>query len=176
MFRTQKDVEHVIYRSKYLLLLGYLAMAIVLASFLLNMTWDALQLAWNMHGTEVSARTIGILEVLDNIMIANVVYLIIRGSYMVYVRDSDQPHSSRPQAFNHLTPGGLKERMAASLVGVSSVHLLQVLINVGNEASGYVSWHDIGIKVGIHMMLIIGLVVFYVINRGEEAEELEADA
>lgn len=167
-------VERVIFNARYALAVGYIGMTLVLAAFLARMFWDSAQLARHMLSADTSVLTIGILEILDDIMIANVVYLIISGSYLVYVKDRiEDPifrsREDRPSALRHITPTGLKEKMAASLVGVSSVHLLQVLILTGTPGV-HTSWHDVGVKVGIHAMLIVGLLVFARINRSETEE------
>lgn len=163
-----------------LLVLSYLGIIAALVAFIGYSLYHSLLFCADIwHGDEASA-TIGLLSGLDGIMIANGVYLIAAGSYIVYVKDRLEDstftsHSQRPQALRHLSPGTLKEKMAASLIGVSSVNLLQILINVGvGVGHEHIDWITFTVKVGIHIVLLAGLVIFARVNQQEEQEHAAA--
>jgi uncharacterized protein (TIGR00645 family) len=105
------------------------------------------------------------LNLLDISMVANLVWLVSAGNHFVYIDDKYPATSGkrRPRALSHVSAGLLKEKMASSLVGVSSVHLLKVFLDISNAETA-VNWQNVGALLGIHTMLIVGLVVFAYVN------------
>ena len=94
-----------------------------------------------------------ILEIVDIVMIANLVKMIITGSYTSFV---DKTHGNVCESSSS---GMLKVKMGTSLIGVSSIHLLQTFIN----ASG-TDWEDIKKQLLIHSIFIVGALVLSVID------------
>jgi uncharacterized protein (TIGR00645 family) len=169
-------IEKIVFDLRYALVLAYLGVGALVVVFAARSAWMSLELIPKVWHSTAEQNTIGILSGLDAIMVANVAYLIIAGSYLVYVKDPlhdrvFETREMRPQALRRLSPGNLKEKMAASLVGVSSVNLIQVLINAGT-AHGGVNWHVVGIKLAIHGALLIGVLVFSFANRAEDVAEV----
>jgi uncharacterized protein (TIGR00645 family) len=165
------------------LVLSYVGVILTLAAYVVYSIYHSFLYAFVdlWHGDEEQA-VVGLLSGLDGIMIANGVYLIAAGSYIVYVKDklADVTFTSqrqRPQALRHLSPGALKEKMAASLIGVSSVNLLQILINVGTGVHhDDIDWLTLTAKTGIHLILIVGLLAFARTNKMEEDSKNQAAA
>lgn len=168
-------VEQIIFDTRYLLVVPYIGLVALLVSFVALSVRQCISGSIGMWRGNEATATIVMLSGLDNVMIANVVFLILAGSYVVYVKDRLNDHTfrkpeDRPPALRHLSPGTLKEKMAASLIGVSSVNLLAVLINVGiGPGHELVDWKTFTIKVGIHLVLLVGLVVFAQVNKHETA-------
>ena len=92
------------------------------------------------------------LEAVDIVMIANLVKMIIVGSYTSFV---DKTHEEG----EHTSSGALKVKMASSILGVSSVHLLQTFIN-----SEHVSMETIYKQLMIHGIFIVGTIVLATVD------------
>jgi uncharacterized protein (TIGR00645 family) len=108
-------------------------------------------------------HTLVVLQLLDIMMIANLIWLISAGSYYVFINNGSNgdARKKRPQCLHHISSGILKEKMAGSLIGVSSVHMLQVFLHLQTEQVG---WSKIGQMLTIHMAFIVGLLAFAYIN------------
>lgn len=100
------------------------------------------------------AMLMAILELVDITMIANLIKMIIVGSYTSFVNKSTRADSE------HLSSGMLKVKMATSLVGVSSIHLLQAFINNAN-----VSFNVIAKLLAIHMTFLVGALILAIIDH-----------
>lgn len=171
-------VEHLIFNTRLVLVAFYVCAALALVKFVFDSCKDALSTALHFSNTAPLENVISILTVLDDVMVANVIYLIIAGSYLVYVKpkffdDVVSRHEKRPQALQHLSPGTLKEKMAAALIGVSSVNLLSIMMKAGSDVSGghEISWKILAVKVSIHLVLIIGFFAFWRANKAEDDAE-----
>jgi len=170
--------QHFLFRIPVLgLCIIYVATAIALVFFVTSSIGEAITAfaPWSHHR---EPPTISILALLDNGMVANVVYLITAGSYLVYVKDTlhDSVFLSkamRPLALRHVTPGSLKEKMASSLVGVSSVYIATLLIS---DSVTDMPMNVFVKKLTIHVVLIVGFLAFALINRIDDKRESHEEA
>jgi uncharacterized protein (TIGR00645 family) len=174
-YKIYDRVEMVIFDLRYMLLVVYIGTGLALCAFVFRSFSESVSLILHMGSDDGSQIIVGILERVDELMVANVGYLIVAGSYLVYIRSklhdlSFEEHEDRPPALRHLSSGNLKEKMAASLMSVSAINLLKVLIEAGTSR-GEITWKDFVIKVGIHLLLIVGFWAFGYANRADEASE-----
>lgn len=77
----------------------------------------------------------GVLELIDFVMVANLITMVAIGGYATFVSKLDiGHHDDRPEWLDHIDPGSIKVKLAGSLIGISSIHLLQSFINIGDPA------------------------------------------
>ncbi len=110
---------------------------------------------------DLTRHTLQALELLDIMMIVNLIWLISAGTYYVFV-DNNYPNVSgkrRPQCLVHVSAGILKEKMAGSLIGVSSVYLLKIFLEI-YTSSEKVDWAKIGVLLAVYAAFIIGFLAF----------------
>ena len=110
----KKMIETVIFSSKWLLIPFYLKLFLTLGKLMYH---------FFSEGTLSNEDLMSTLEDVDIVMIANLVKMIITGSYNSFV---DKTHSEDAEK---VSSGVLKVKMATSIMGVSSIHLLQTFIN-----------------------------------------------
>jgi uncharacterized protein (TIGR00645 family) len=132
----KKFIETIIFSSKWLLIPFYLYLFWTLIYLMIHFVPDG-------HiGSETLMAT---LEAVDVVMIANLVKMIITGSYNSFV---DKNHE---EASEKVSSGLLKVKMSTSVMGVSSIHLLQSFIS-----AEYLDWDTIWKQVLIHGVFIVG--------------------
>jgi uncharacterized protein (TIGR00645 family) len=111
------------------------------------------------------------LSLLDKMMIASAVSLIAGGSSLVYVKQSVTSRvfrrpSERPQAFQMLSPGTLKAKMAGSLAGISAVLILkQVVETMEADEITASAIAKVSIAVGVHLALLLSYFVFSAVEK-----------
>jgi uncharacterized protein (TIGR00645 family) len=93
------------------------------------------------------------LEAVDIVMIANLVKMIITGSYNSFV---DKSHGIDGE---QVSSGLLKVKMSTSIIGVSSIHLLQTFINSENILN-----ETIYKQLIVHGAFIVGALVLSYID------------
>ncbi|HYM36879.1 MAG TPA: TIGR00645 family protein, partial [Nitrospiraceae bacterium] len=90
-----------------------------------------------MHNVRELTETIfmlSILSLIDITMVANLLTMVVIGGYATFVSKLDlDTHKDRPEWLSHVDPGTIKVKLAASLIGISSIHLLKAFVNVANE-------------------------------------------
>lgn len=93
---------------------------------------------------------LGILGLIDVTMVANLLTMVVIGGYATFVSKLDlEEHPDRPDWLTHIDPGTIKIKLAASLIGISSIHLLKSFVDIANEDPEHIKW-----KIFIHMTFL----------------------
>jgi len=93
---------------------------------------------------------LGILGLIDVTMVANLLTMVIIGGYATFVSKLDlEDHADRPDWLTHIDPGTIKIKLAASLIGISSIHLLKSFVDIENENTEHIKW-----KIFIHLTFL----------------------
>lgn len=110
--------------------------------------WKFLTELWHMiHDIGELTETVfmlGILTLVDITMVANLLTMVVIGGYATFVSKlSLESHPDRPDWLSHVDPGTIKVKLAASLIGISSIHLLKAFVNVANVSAEHIQWQII---------------------------------
>ena len=74
-----------------------------------------------------------VLALIDVVMISNLLIMVIIGGYETFVsRLNLEGHRDQPEWLSHVNASVLKVKLALSIIGISSIHLLKTFINAGN--------------------------------------------
>lgn len=114
---------------------------------------------WEMvHDLQHSSETIfmlGILSLIDITMVANLLTMVVIGGYATFVSKLDlEGHRDKPDWLSHVDPGTIKVKLAASLIGISSIHLLKAFVNVANVSTEHIKW-----QIFIHMTFLASAIL-----------------
>jgi len=104
---------------------------------------------------------LGVLDLIDVVMIANLLIMVVMGGYETFVSHLQlDDHPDNPEWLDHLDAGAMKIKLALSLVGISSIHLLRTFIDPTKLSNFSVMWQVI-----IHLTLIISALAIAWTNR-----------
>ncbi|MDR4493451.1 MAG: TIGR00645 family protein [Nitrospirales bacterium] len=147
---VERSFEIVIFASRWIQapLYGGLIVAELLYAYkFLNELWHMI------HDLGESSETVfmlGILSLVDITMVANLLTMVVIGGYATFVSKLDlEDHPDRPDWLSHVDPGTIKIKLAASLIGISSIHLLKAFVNVSNTPPDHIQW-----QILIHMTFL----------------------
>lgn len=74
-----------------------------------------------------------VLALIDVVMISNLLIMVIVGGYETFVSRMDlDGHRDQPEWLSHVNASVLKVKLAMSIIGISSIHLLKTFINADN--------------------------------------------
>ena len=98
---------------------------------------------------------LGILSLIDITMVANLLTMVVIGGYATFVSKLDlETHRDKPEWLSHVDPGTIKVKLAASLIGISSIHLLKAFVNVANVSTEHIKW-----QIFIHMTFLASAIL-----------------
>jgi uncharacterized protein (TIGR00645 family) len=108
-----------------------------------------------------------VLGLVDVVMISNLLIMVIVGGYETFVsRLRIEGHPDQPQWLSHVNANVLKVKLAMAIIGISSIHLLQIFINAAQPA---VTDRELLWKTLIHLTFIISAIALALINRMMES-------
>jgi len=143
----KRIVEFIIFQSRWLLVPFYVGLVIAQTLYCYQFCvslWDIAHHFLTLKDTEIMLAILGLIDIT---MIANLIKMIISGSYQSFVDKISDDHSEK------ISSGLLKVKMGTSLIGVSSIHLLQAFINAEQISS-----REVVVKVGIHLVFLLSTV------------------
>ncbi|MGW4034357.1 IS21-like element helper ATPase IstB [Streptomyces sp. NPDC004838] len=98
---------------------------------------------------------LAVLKLVDVVMIANLLIMVIVGGYETFVsRIGLQGHRDQPEWLSHVNSNVLKVKLATAIVGISSVHLLQMFVDVDHTSHHSLLWGTV-----IHMAFILSAAI-----------------
>ncbi|WP_107400547.1 IS21-like element helper ATPase IstB [Streptomyces africanus] len=111
--------------------------------------WTLIRMCVSGHATETYVM-LAVLKLVDVVMIANLLIMVIVGGYETFVsRIGLQGHRDQPEWLSHVNSNVLKVKLATAIVGISSVHLLQMFVDVHHTSHHALLWGTV-----IHMAFI----------------------
>ena len=153
--RPLRPLPALIFASRWLQLPLYLglivAQAVYVEHFLMEL-WHLVMAAFgDQHALDALVTSIGyrsdvpvtkinetvimlvVLALIDVVMISNLLIMVIVGGFETFVSRMDlQGHPDQPEWLSHVNASVLKVKLAMSIIGISSIHLLKTFINADN--------------------------------------------
>lgn len=149
----KKFLEHVlegtIFASRWLQAPLYLGLIVAGILYAYKFGVELIHLASTVESVTEEIFMLGVLTLVDITLVANLLTMIVIGGYATFVSHFDNQHEDRPDWLDDMDPGTLKIKVAAALVGVSSVHLLKSFINISHMEMAQVS-----MQIAIHFTFL----------------------
>ena len=150
-----RPLPTLIFASRWLQLPLYLGLIVAQGVYVMHFVvelWHLVEAAFgNHHALQVLVSSIGyksdapvttlnetvimlvVLALIDVVMISNLLIMVIVGGFETFVsRLNLEGHPDQPEWLNHVNASVLKIKLALSIIGISSIHLLKTFINADN--------------------------------------------
>jgi uncharacterized protein (TIGR00645 family) len=148
--RVEQAFEMLVFASRWIQapLYGGLIIAECLYAYkFLTELWEMVHTIREMSET---IFMLGVLSLIDITMVANLLTMVIIGGYATFVSKMDlEGHRDKPDWLSHVDPGTIKVKLATSLIGISSIHLLKAFVNISNVSPDHLKW-----QVFIHLTFL----------------------
>lgn len=161
MNRVRKTIGRFVFLSRWLQAPLYLGLIIVLAVYVYHFGGKLIELVMSANQHQEGAIMLQALDLIDVVMIANLLIMVIVGGYETFVAHLDlNDHPDHPEWLDEVNAGTMKIKLALSLIGISSIHLLRTFI----DPSLY-SREAVIMQVSIHLTLLVSVLVIAFTNK-----------
>lgn len=140
--QTQRTLEklpqRIILASRWILVVFYAVLTISLAAFAAAFVVHFVELApqlFSMHETELILAVLGLV---DATLVASLVVMVIISGYDNFIGTISAEDQALPWLGN-LDASALKIKIAASIVAISSIELLEVFLNADHYTTGRIA-------------------------------------
>lgn len=137
--KLEGGIEYFVVAGRWLQAPLFVGLTLALLLYAFNFFRELWRLFSSATHLENEDLLLGVLGLVDMTMVANLVYMVVLGGYSLFVSkiNVDDDFTDRPEWLDKTTAATLKIKLAASLVGVSGVHLLKTFIELGGGHGGH---------------------------------------
>ena len=158
MKRLEIFVESVILASRWLLVVFYIGLGLALALYAVSFGFKLWDFATHLIGLDETETILKILGLIDAALIASLVVMVIISGYENFVSRFD--NEDDVHWLGQIDAGSLKIKVAFTIVAISSIHLLQIFLNVPNYSDNQIMWYTI-----LHVTFIASALFLALIDR-----------
>lgn len=146
----EKTIERLMYQSRWLLAPIYLGLSIALIALGIKFFQECIHLMIHIFTSTESDMVLAILSMVDMAMVGGLVVMVMLSGYENFVSQIDVKAGDEKLAWlGKMDASSLKMKIAASIVAISSIHLLKMFMDIPNISSEHMTWYVI-----IHMVFV----------------------
>jgi uncharacterized protein (TIGR00645 family) len=139
----------------------YFGLIIILAAYAYRFLFELAGLVSSLHDVSENQFMLGVLDLIDVVMIANLLIMVIMGGYETFVSKLNLKNDpDQPEWLDEVDAGTMKVKLALALIGISSIHLLRTFIDPSHMTNFSVMW-----QVLIHLTLVVSAIFIAWTNR-----------
>lgn len=148
-------IERILFASRWLLTPMYLGMTLLLVLFAIKFFQELIHLLPGILEMAETDLILVALALIDLTLVANLIIMVIISGYENFVSRIDLDAKSEKLSWvGKLDSGTLKLKVAASIVAISSIHLLKAFMNVNKADTTTLMWLVI-----IHMTFVVSALL-----------------
>ena len=159
--KLEQIIERALFASRWILAPIFLGLAIALLALGIKFFQEAYHLIMNvlMHDMDESELVLVVLGLIDIALVGSLIVMVMFSGYENFVSTIDTKGTDT-LGFGKLDSGTLKLKVAASIVAISSIHLLRVFMKAENTDNEKIMWYII-----LHMTFVFSAVLLGVLDK-----------
>ncbi len=158
MKQLELFIERIILASRWLLVVFYIGLGIALALYAVSFGVKLWKFATHIFTIDEAESILDMLGLIDAALVASLVVMVIISGYENFVGKFDNEEDVH--WLGEIDINSLKIKVASTIVAISSIHLLQVFLNVERYASDKLMWYTL-----IHIAFVVSALFLAFIDR-----------
>jgi uncharacterized protein (TIGR00645 family) len=158
----ERAVERTLFASRWLLAPVYLGMSLALLALGVKFFQELFHVSAELLVSQESDLVLSILSLIDMALVGSLIVMVMFSGYENFVSriDIHDEGDDKPVWLGKLDAGTLKLKVAASIVAISSIHLLKMFVRAEQIENDKLLWYVI-----IHMTFVVSAVLMGVLDR-----------
>lgn len=138
----EKHIERLMYASRWLMAPVYLGLSLMLAALALKFFQEAFHVLTDLWVMKESDLILVILSMIDITLVGGLIIMVMFSGYENFVSRLDiQDDDEKLGWLGKVDSGTLKNKVAASIVAISSIHLLKIFMDTQNIPNDKIMWY-----------------------------------
>ncbi len=151
----ERFIENLIYSSRWLLAPIYLGLSLGLLALAIKFFQEVFHLLPNIFTIAENDMVLVLLSMIDLTLVGGLLVMVMLSGYENFVSKLDiGEHQEKLSWLGKMDSGSLKNKVAASIVAISSIHLLRVFMDARNIPDNKLMWYVI-----IHLTFVLSAFV-----------------
>jgi uncharacterized protein (TIGR00645 family) len=165
--------EKLLFASRWLLAPIFLGLSLALIALGFKFFQEAWHVFNHLLEVEEADLVLTVLGMIDIALVATLIIMVMFSGYENFVSTIDAKGSDTLNWLGKLDAGTLKLKVAASIVAISSIHLLRIFMRVGDKTKDFYTNEQIMWYVILHMTFVLSAVLLGVLDRISFAKHRE---
>jgi uncharacterized protein (TIGR00645 family) len=157
----ERGIERLLFASRWLLAPVYLGMSLALMALGVKFFQEMFHVGTNILAIAEQDLVLVLLSLIDLLLVGSLIVMVMFSGYENFVSRIDTGSESDKLGWlGKLDAGTLKLKVAASIVAISSIHLLEKFMRVSEIPGDKLFWYVI-----IHLTFVVSAVLMGVLDR-----------
>jgi len=162
----ERILENAIFASRWIQVPMYLGLIGALLVVTVKFAIEFVHLVPQIYAASENDVIVAVLALVDMVLVANLLLMVLFSGYENFVSKLDlKGHEDVPTWLGRIDVSGLKLRLIASIVAISSIQLLKGFLNVGTLGDRELMW-----MTGVHITFVVSGVLLALMDRLSERE------
>ena len=148
--------EKLFYSARWILAPLFLGLSLALLALALKFFQEVWHVLPHVFELSESDLILSLLSMVDMGLVGGLIVMVMYSSYENFVSrlDLDEKDSERLGWLGKMDTGSLKNKVAASIVAISSIHLLRIFMNISTIENDKLLWYVI-----VHLTFVLSALV-----------------
>ena len=160
----ERFIERLLFASRWLLAPVYLGLSLALIALSIKFFQEAGHVLAQVLTVSEADLVLTLLALIDIVLVGGLIVMVMLSGYENFVSRIDANHGESREAalgwLGKLDAGGLKLKVAASIVAISSIHLLRIFMNAPQIDNDKIMWYVI-----LHLTFVVSALLLGVLDR-----------
>jgi uncharacterized protein (TIGR00645 family) len=154
-------VERIMYASRWLLAPIYLGLSLALVALGIKFFQEIFHVLPHIFEMSEADLVLVVLSLIDIALVSGLIIMVMFTSYENFVSRIDLSDDTEKLSWlGTLDTSTLKSKVAASIVAISSIHLLKIFVNAANVENDKLLWYVV-----IHLTFVISAVAMGLLDK-----------
>src|SRR6201995_3537211 len=160
--RIKRGFEYVLFNSRWLLAPFYVGLVVALAVLLLKFLRMLGEFILHAPGAKSTETILDALSLIDVTLVGNLILIVVFSGYENFVSRIDTSGKPNwPIWITRIDFAGLKQKLLASIVAISAIHVLEAFLNIDSNFDAVrMTW-----LVAVHLVFVISAVMLALSDR-----------
>jgi uncharacterized protein (TIGR00645 family) len=157
----ERSLERLLFACRWLLAPLYLGLSLALVVLGIKFFQEAFDVFSHVLQLDEADLVLTVLAMIDLALVGSLIVMVMFSGYENFVSRIDpDAGTDAPAWLSKLDSGTLKLKVAASIVAISSIHLLRVFMNADKTDNDKIMWYVI-----LHLTFVVSAVLLGVLDK-----------
>ena len=156
----EKAIERLLFACRWLLAPLYLGLALALIALGIKFFQEAFHVVLTIGTLAEDQLVLIVLTLIDLVLVGSLIVMVMFSGYENFVSRIDVADGDKLGWLGKLDAGTLKLKVAASIVAISSIHLLKVFMDTKTIPNDKILWYVV-----LHLTFVVSALLLGVLDR-----------
>lgn len=161
-------LERLLFSTRWLLAPIYLGLSLGLVALALKFFQEAFHLITHALTIQEADIVLTVLALIDIALVGSLIVMVMFSGYENFVSSIDAEGTETLGWLGKLDAGTLKLKVAASIVAISSIHLLRIFMQAQTTDNSKIMWYAL-----LHLTFVVSALLLGVLDRMSFAKHRE---